>query len=61
MFYKDSNNEWKKIDDIDETEFIFDKVENGKTYIFTVGCVSEDGKELLSSYNIDGVTITYFK
>ena len=53
---------WKKLADVASTTVSYtDKnVANGKTYTYTVRCLSKDGKTYTSSYNAAGAKVTYW-
>lgn len=54
-----SGGKWVKIGDTTGTAFTFKKAKSGKKYIFTVRCISSNGKTYTSSYNSNGWAITF--
>ena len=58
VFYKGASG-WKRMGDTTETSFIDDVVTNGKTYQYTVRCISDDGEEYVSSFDDAGIFGTY--
>ena len=54
-----SGSSWKTLADVTGTSYTWTGAEKGKTYIFTVRCVSADGKSFTSSYNTSGWSYTY--
>lgn len=68
VFYKTGSGGWKKLGDTTDTGYwwsIWDEtetgatLESGKTYSFTVRCVTADGKDYLSAYDTVGKSILY--
>ena len=53
---------WKKLADVASTTVSYtDKnVANGKTYTYTVRCLSKDGKTYTSGYNSTGASVSYW-
>ena len=54
-----SGGKWLKIGDTTGTAFTFKKAKSGKKYIFTVRCISSNGKTYTSSFNSNGWAITF--
>lgn len=50
---------WNKVGDTTQTSTVFQKPEAGKSYTFTIRAVSKDGKQFLTDYDPDGMTIVY--
>ncbi|MDO4649993.1 MAG: fibronectin type III domain-containing protein [Eubacteriales bacterium] len=60
IFYKEAGSEdWIKAGDSTTTSYVKTGLQSGKTYCFTVRCVSEDGIEYISEYNVSGKNIRY--
>ena len=59
VYRKTGSGSWTRIADTDETTFTDGTVSSGTTYIYTVRCLSSDGKTLISSFDSTGKTITY--
>ena len=57
VFYKGGDG-WKKIADTTGTSYVWTAAEAGKTYTFTVRCVSSDGSTFTSNYNTAGTSYT---
>lgn len=58
---KVSGGSWKSVGYTTGTGFLDKKAKSGKTYTYTVRCVSADGKTYQSDYNTKGLTIRYKK
>ena len=59
VYYKTSSSgSWKKAADTTKTSYTWKKGTAGKTYYFTVRCVSSSGKTYTSSYNKTGTKFT---
>lgn len=56
VFVKTSSG-WKRVGETTGTEFVFTGAEKGKTYVFTVRCVSADNSVFTSAYNTSGWSI----
>lgn len=56
-----SGSSWKKLGDTTSTTFVDTSAKNGKTYTYTVRCISSTGKSYLSGYDTKGMTIVYEK
>ncbi len=50
---------WKKLNDTTATSLVHSAAVSGKTYTYTVRCVTSDGKTYTSSYDKTGKTITF--
>lgn len=59
VFRKTEGGKWERVADVKGTECIDDGVEKGKTYFYTLRCLSSDGKSYISDYDKNGVSITY--
>ena len=59
VFVKTGSGGWKTLGNTKATSFTFTEAELGKTYTFTVRCVSADGKSFTSAYNTSGWKHTY--
>ena len=59
VFRKNANGAWESLGDTASTSYTDKTVTSGKSYSYTVCCVSADGKDLTSSYNSKGQSITY--
>lgn len=60
LFYKNGTS-WKKIGDTASTSYVYTSVTAGKSYIFTIRCISADGKSFTSAYESSGKTTAYVK
>ena len=58
VFVKDGNT-WKKLGDTTSTSFTDKTAVLGRTYTYTVRCVSKDGKKYTSGFEAKGVTETF--
>lgn len=56
-----SGSSWKKLKDTTSTSYTHTNVEDGKTYTYTVRCISSTGKSYKSGYNSTGVSILFEK
>ena len=59
VFRKQDEGSWEKIADTTSNVFIDGDAKKGNTYIYTVRCLSEDGKSYLSDYDKKGLSIDY--
>lgn len=59
VFFKNRNGQWKKLADTDRAGYLYKNAKNGSKYIFTVRCLSDDGKKYISSYIAAGKTLKY--
>ena len=59
VFRKCGASGWVVLADTTETSYIDKTVESGKTYIYTVRCVTADGKDFLSGYDSVGKSTTF--
>ena len=60
VFRKDSNSgSWGRLGDVASTSFTDTSVEANGSYIYTVRCVSADGKTYRSAYDTGGLLITF--
>ena len=59
VFYKGASG-WRRMGDTTETTFLDDVVTSGKTYQYTVRCISDDGEEYVSSFDDAGIFGTYY-
>ena len=57
--YKKENGSWKKLAETYNGYYIDKNVKAGKSYTYTVRCVSKDGKKFTSSYDPYGITLKY--
>ena len=57
--YKKENGTWKKVTETYNDYYIDKDVKSGKSYTYTVRCVSSDGKKFTSSYDPYGITLKY--
>ena len=57
--YRKENGSWKKLAETYNGYYIDKNVKAGKSYTYTVRCVSKDGKKFTSSYDPYGVTLKY--
>ena len=58
VYYKGSKG-WTKLADTTSTTFTDSKVSSGKTYTYTVRCISKDSKKFTSGYNSSGTKATF--
>lgn len=56
VFRKDGSGSWKRLADTTKTSYTDSAVASGKSYTYTVRCISEDGYSYVSSYNSKGIT-----
>ena len=59
VFYKGASG-WRRMGDTTETTFLDDVVTSGKTYQYTVRCISDDGEDYVSSFDDNGIYGTYY-
>jgi fibronectin type 3 domain-containing protein/GH25 family lysozyme M1 (1,4-beta-N-acetylmuramidase) len=59
VFRKVSGGKWTKVGDTTSTSYTDTKAKGGTTYIYTVRCLSSDGKSYTSGYDAAGKQITY--
>ena len=59
VFRKEGSSGWKTVGNTSDNTFTDTTAVSGKTYSYTVRCVSEDGKVFESGYNSKGKSITY--
>ena len=59
VFYKTENGTWSSLGDTTATSYTWTGATSGTKYIFTVRCVSADGKSLTSDFDPVGKSITY--
>lgn len=59
VYRKKDDEKWTKVGDTTETEFLDKTVESGNTYIYTVRCITKNGKKHTSGYDNTGLTIDY--
>ena len=59
VFRKGYGENWKKIADTTSVDCIDKSAMSGTTYRYTVRCISDDGKQYLSSYDKNGKKIYY--
>ena len=57
--YRKENGSWKKLAETYNESYTDRSVKAGKSYTYTIRCVSNDGKKFTSSYNTSGVTLKY--
>ena len=57
--YRKENGSWKKLAETYDEYYTDKNVKAGKSYTYTVRCVSKDGKKFTSSFNPSGVTLKY--
>ncbi len=58
IFYKKGKN-WVKLGDTTKTSYVHTSAKSGKTYRYTVRCVSKNGKKYQSDFNRTGKAIKY--
>lgn len=60
VFYKESGaSSWTKLGDTAGTSSLQSGLTSGKTYVFTVRCITSDGKTYTSSYDPNGISLMY--
>lgn len=59
VYKKKSDGTWSKLTDVKTASYTDKDVTSGKSYSYTVCCVSADGKNVESLYNTTGKTIKY--
>lgn len=59
VFRKVSRGRWQKVTDTTLTDYTDTGVASGTTYVYTVRCLSSDEKKYESSYDTDGIKVTY--
>ncbi len=59
VYRKVAGGSWTRLGDVKTTTFVDEKAESGVTYSYTVKCMSDDGTKALSSYDKNGVSVTY--
>ena len=59
VFRKEARGSWAGLGNTADTEFTDKTPKSGTTYIYTVRCLSLDGKSYASSFDSAGVTTTY--
>lgn len=59
LYKTSSSGSWKKLTDTAATSYTFKKAVSGKTYYFTVRCVSSSGKTYTSSYDKTGEQVKF--
>ena len=57
IFRKTGSGKWAKLADTAKTSIVDKTAKNGKTYSYTIRCISKDGKKYTSGYNAKGSTI----
>ena len=57
--YRKGSNGWTKLADITSTTYTDKSVSSGKSYTYTVRCISKDGKKFTSGYDSKGKTVKY--
>ena len=57
--YRKGNNGWTKLADTTSTTYKDKSVSSGKSYTYTVRCLSKDGKKFTSGYDSKGKTVKY--
>lgn len=60
VFVRRADGSWKTLGNTTGTSFLWAGAQTGKTYTFTVRCLSADGKRYTSGYNADGWTYRYY-
>ena len=58
VYYKGSKG-WTKLADTTSTSYTDKKVSSGKSYTYTIRCISKDGKKFTSGYDSKGKTVKY--
>ncbi len=59
VFYKNKNGGWSRLGDTTSTSLVDPDVKSGKSYTYTVRCVSADGKTYTSAYDKTGKAGTF--
>lgn len=61
LYYKraDLNQGWKRVGVTTNTSYTQKNCTSGKKYIYTVRCISDDGKKFTSYFDTKGISITY--
>lgn len=59
VFRKEEGGSWKKVGDTVYNEYTDQSAKSGTTYIYTVRALSADGESYTSSYDSNGLTLTY--
>ena len=60
VYRSEDGGDWNAIADVGDVATYTDKTAvTGKTYSYTVCCLSDDGKNTISPYDPDGITITF--
>ena len=59
VFRRNKGQGWERLADTSDLVYADKSVESGNTYIYTVRCMSSDGKEYTSSYDQKGLAIIY--
>ena len=57
--YRKGSNGWTKLADTTSTTYKDKSVSSGKSYTYTVRCISKDGKKFTSGYDSKGKTVKY--
>ncbi|MCH5317674.1 MAG: fibronectin type III domain-containing protein [Eubacterium sp.] len=60
VFYKIGNGKWVRLADTASTSYTWKEAKKDTKYVFTVRCISSDGKTYTSGYNGSGMSISYF-
>lgn len=60
-FYKKAGGSWKKYNKVATTSTTIKGLANNQKYVFTVRCVSKDGKTWQSKYDTTGLSLKYYK
>ena len=58
VYYKGSKG-WTKLADTTSTSYTDKKVSSGKSYTYTIRCISKDGKKFTSGYDSKGKSVKY--
>lgn len=58
VYYKSAGGSWRSAGTTTDTRFTVKGLKSGQTYVFTVRCVSADGKRTVSGYDSAGLTLT---
>ena len=59
VFRKESGGSWKKLADTTAVTLTDQKAVSGKTYAYTVRCITKDGKQYTSAYDTNGKSVKY--
>ena len=59
VFRKTGSGGWEKVGDTTSTSYTDTTAKSGTGYIYTVRCISKDGKSYTSAYDTSGMTIAY--